>query len=133
MKIYKYTTASGKTIITDTLPAEITGKHRNTQLRIEFVRNQKPNQVKGLGKSILLGGAAAGILSIFPVVNLLNLFFMLWIVLGSALDDLSAQQGKPAAEQGRRPSGRRLERLGRRRHFRLAQPCDHFRHQSGKT
>ena len=27
----------------------------------------------------------AGFLSIFPVVNLLNLFFMLWIVLGSAL------------------------------------------------
>lgn len=38
-----------------------------------------------MGKSIFLGGGAAGILSIFPVVNLLNLFFMLWIVLGSAL------------------------------------------------
>lgn len=45
----------------------------------------KAKQIKGLGKSIFLGGGAAGILSIFPVVNLLNLFFMLWIVLGSAL------------------------------------------------
>jgi uncharacterized membrane protein len=38
-----------------------------------------------MGKSIFLGGGTAGILSIFPVVNLLNLFFMLWIVVGSAL------------------------------------------------
>jgi hypothetical protein len=45
----------------------------------------KSKQIKGLGKSIFLGGGAAGILSIFPVVNLLNLFFMLWIVVGSAL------------------------------------------------
>ncbi|MEI6613272.1 MAG: hypothetical protein WCL37_00070 [Chrysiogenales bacterium] len=45
----------------------------------------KTKQIKGMGKSILLGGGAAGIFSIFPVVNLLNLFFMLWIVLGSAL------------------------------------------------
>ena len=37
MKIYKYTTSSGKTIITDTLPAEIIWKYRNTQLGIEFV------------------------------------------------------------------------------------------------
>ncbi|HSQ34427.1 MAG TPA: hypothetical protein VLQ89_00395, partial [Candidatus Binatia bacterium] len=37
------------------------------------------------GKSVFLGGAASGILSIFPIVNLLNLFFMLWIVLGAAL------------------------------------------------
>lgn len=36
-----------------------------------------------MGKSIFLGGGAAGILSIFPLINLLNLFFMLWIVLGS--------------------------------------------------
>lgn len=45
----------------------------------------RAKQIKGLGKSIFLGGGAAGILSIFPVVNLLNLFFMLWIALGSAL------------------------------------------------
>jgi len=38
-----------------------------------------------MGKSIFIGGGAAGILSIFPVVNLLNLFFMLWIVVGSLL------------------------------------------------
>jgi hypothetical protein len=38
-----------------------------------------------MGKSVFLGGGAAGILSIFPVVNMLNLFFMLWIVVGSAL------------------------------------------------
>lgn len=38
-----------------------------------------------MGKSVFLGGGTAGILSIFPVLNLLNLFFMLWIVVGSAL------------------------------------------------
>jgi hypothetical protein len=45
----------------------------------------KAKQIKGMGKSIFLGGGAAGILSIFPLVNLLNLFFMLWIVVGSVL------------------------------------------------
>lgn len=45
----------------------------------------KTNQIKGLGKSIFLGGGAAGMLSIFPVVNLLNLFFMFWIAVGSVL------------------------------------------------
>ncbi len=45
----------------------------------------KSKQTIGLGKSIFLGGAASGILSIFPLLNLLNLFFMLWIVLGSVL------------------------------------------------
>jgi hypothetical protein len=38
-----------------------------------------------MGKSVLIGGSAAGILSIFPLLNLLNLFFMFWIVLGSGL------------------------------------------------
>jgi len=45
----------------------------------------KTNPTNGLGKSVFLGGGAAGILSIFPIVNLLNLFFMLWIVVGSML------------------------------------------------
>jgi hypothetical protein len=45
----------------------------------------RAKQIKGLGKSVFLGGGAAGILSIFPIVNLLNLFFMLWIALGAAL------------------------------------------------
>ena len=38
-----------------------------------------------MGKSVLLGGGASGILSIFPGLNLLNLFFMTWIVLGAGL------------------------------------------------
>jgi hypothetical protein len=38
-----------------------------------------------MGKSVFLGGGVAGVLSIFPIVNLLNLFFMLWIVVGSVL------------------------------------------------
>jgi hypothetical protein len=46
-------------------------------------RNSKP--VEGLGKSVLIGGGASGILSIFPGVNLLNLFFMAWIVVGAGL------------------------------------------------
>lgn len=45
----------------------------------------KSNPVRGLGKSVLIGGGASGILSIFPGLNLLNLFFMTWIVLGAAL------------------------------------------------
>jgi hypothetical protein len=45
--------------------------------------NSKP--IAGLGRSVLIGGGASGILSIFPGVNLLNLFFMAWIVLGAGL------------------------------------------------
>ncbi len=45
--------------------------------------NSKP--VQGLGKSVLIGGVSSGILSIFPGLNLLNLFFMTWIVLGAGL------------------------------------------------
>jgi len=45
--------------------------------------NSKP--VAGLGRGVLLGGGASGILSIFPGLNLLNLFFMTWIVLGAGL------------------------------------------------
>jgi hypothetical protein len=43
------------------------------------------DHLKGLGKSVFLGGGFSGILSIFPGLNLLNLFFMLWIALGAAL------------------------------------------------
>jgi len=46
-------------------------------------RNSKP--LAGLGKSVLIGGGASGILSIFPGVNLLNLFFMAWIIVGAGL------------------------------------------------
>jgi len=45
--------------------------------------NSKP--LAGLGKSVVLGGGASGIMSIFPGLNLLNLFFMLWIALGAVL------------------------------------------------
>ncbi|MBU4267760.1 MAG: hypothetical protein KJ808_02780 [Acidobacteria bacterium] len=48
-----------------------------------FESNSKP--LSGLGKSVILGGGASGILSIFPGLNLLNLFFMLWIALGAGL------------------------------------------------
>ena len=44
-----------------------------------------PSSLKSWGKSVLLGGSAAGILSIVPFVNLLNLFFMFWISAGAAL------------------------------------------------
>jgi hypothetical protein len=47
--------------------------------------DSNPNQIQGLGKSVFLGGGAAGILSIFPGLNLLNLFFMFWIVMGAGL------------------------------------------------
>ncbi|TFG80416.1 MAG: hypothetical protein E4H23_02575 [Chrysiogenales bacterium] len=48
-----------------------------------FASNSKP--LKGLGKSVILGGGASGILSLFPGLNLLNLFFMLWIAVGAGL------------------------------------------------
>jgi hypothetical protein len=44
-----------------------------------------PLPLKSWGKSVLVGGSAAGILSILPFVNLLNLFFMFWIVAGATL------------------------------------------------
>ena len=46
-------------------------------------RSSEP--LEGLGRSVLIGGAAAGVLSVFPGLNLLNLFFMTWIVLGAGL------------------------------------------------
>lgn len=55
--------------------------------------NSKP--LAGLGKSVFLGGGAAGILSIFPGLNLLNLFFMLWIVLGAGLTIFLLQKENP--------------------------------------
>jgi hypothetical protein len=33
----------------------------------------------------MIGGGVSGILSVFPGLNLLNLFFMLWIALGAGL------------------------------------------------
>lgn len=41
--------------------------------------------IQGLGRSVLIGGGASGVLSVFPGLNLLNLFFMTWIVLGAGL------------------------------------------------
>jgi hypothetical protein len=60
--------------------------------------NSKP--VEGLGKSVLLGGGASGILSIFPGLNLLNLFFMTWIVLGAGLTIHLLYRRNPALRRG---------------------------------
>lgn len=43
------------------------------------------NKINSQGKSILLGGGAAGIISLIPVVNLLNIFFMMWMAAGGAI------------------------------------------------
>jgi len=43
------------------------------------------NEMKIIWKNILIGGTAAGIVSIIPVINLLNLFLMLWMACGGAL------------------------------------------------
>ena len=56
--------------------------------------------VQGLGKSVLLGGGASGILSIFPGLNLLNLFFMTWIVLGAALTVYLLYRENPVLRRG---------------------------------
>jgi len=60
--------------------------------------NSKP--AEGLGKSVLIGGGASGILSIFPGVNLLNLFFMAWIVLGAGLTIHWLYKQNPALRRG---------------------------------
>jgi hypothetical protein len=54
----------------------------------------------GLGKSVLLGGGASGILSIFPGLNLLNLFFMTWIVLGAGLTIHLLYRANPSLRRG---------------------------------
>ena len=56
--------------------------------------------VQGLGKSVLIGGGASGILSIFPGLNLLNLFFMTWIVLGAGLTIYLLCRENPALKRG---------------------------------
>ncbi len=60
--------------------------------------NAKP--LAGLGKSVLLGGGASGILSIFPGLNLLNLFFMTWIVLGAGLTIHMLYRSNPSLGRG---------------------------------
>jgi hypothetical protein len=58
------------------------------------------NPVQGLGKSVLIGGGASGILSIFPGLNLLNLFFMTWIVLGAGLTIHLLYRHNPVLKRG---------------------------------
>ena len=41
--------------------------------------------LKSVGKSILIGGAGAGIISLIPVINFLNLFVMMWMGFGGGL------------------------------------------------
>jgi ammonia channel protein AmtB len=43
------------------------------------------NKIKSQGKSILMGGIAAGIISLIPVINFLNVFFMMWMGVGGAI------------------------------------------------
>jgi len=59
-----------------------------------------PKPLSGLGKSVLLGGGASGVLSIFPGLNLLNLFFMTWIVLGAALTIHLLYRENPSLRRG---------------------------------
>jgi len=42
-------------------------------------------RVNSQAKSILLGGIAAGIISMIPVINFLNIFFMMWMAAGGAI------------------------------------------------
>ena len=39
-------------------------------------------QVRSARRSILLGGLLSGILSIIPIINLFNIFFMIWMGVG---------------------------------------------------
>jgi len=43
------------------------------------------SKLNSAGKSILTGGAAAGVVSLIPVLNLLNLFLMMWMAAGGLL------------------------------------------------
>ena len=40
------------------------------------------NQLWSARKSILLGGLLSGILSVIPLINLFNIFFMMWMAVG---------------------------------------------------
>jgi ABC-type Co2+ transport system permease subunit len=60
--------------------------------------NSKP--IQGLGRSVLLGGGASGVLSIFPGLNLLNLFLMAWIVLGAGLTIHLLYKKNPSLRRG---------------------------------
>jgi hypothetical protein len=46
---------------------------------------ERSSTLRELGKSVLLGGALGGFLSIVPLVSLLNVFFMFWIVVGAGV------------------------------------------------
>lgn len=46
---------------------------------------QENTETHSTWKSILIGGTAAGVLSLIPFINLLNLFFMLWMGVGGAI------------------------------------------------
>ncbi len=43
------------------------------------------SKLDSAGKSILIGGSAAGIVSLVPVINLLNLLMMMWMAAGGIL------------------------------------------------
>lgn len=55
--------------------------------------------MRDLNRSVLLGGALGGLLSVIPVVNLLNLFFMLWVLVGVGVtvNRLTRRNGRLAA------------------------------------
>jgi len=53
------------------------------------------DEFRHLLRAILVGGGAAGVLSILPLVNLLNLLFLFWILLGAALSVHRFMRFKP--------------------------------------
>ena len=56
--------------------------------------------IKGAGKSVLLGGLASGIVSLIPVVNLLNLMLMMWMGVGGFLCVRRLAKENPTLSRG---------------------------------
>jgi len=56
-----------------------------TQRYNEKDKQRRMSHLKSTVKSILLGGTAAGLISLVPIVNLLNLLLMMWMGFGGAL------------------------------------------------
>ncbi len=57
-------------------------EHKNNN---KFGKDKIPNLSKSMWKSILIGGMAAGAISMVPFINLFNLFFMMWMGFGGGL------------------------------------------------
>ncbi len=55
-------------------------------------------KLRSARKSILLGGLLSGILSVIPIINLFNIFFMLWMGVGGLISIYLLKKDTPAIQ-----------------------------------